>query len=209
MHGAAYGGSVECIRLLLDAGAPGLDVPNGDGLLPLHIAAASHREAAVRFLLARHPPAAMAEDAQGRRPLHWALNHRSFSRAALNTVRALLPVSGLNAQQLLDLLAAVPAEGRQHVQPLYADVAAHVRLTPEQWQRVPMPCPRLGTSLPAVLARSAAEAGLLVVHLPPADRERLSVAALSLHRLQGTLELTPSIPAALIGRMLSLSLSSA
>ncbi len=93
------------------------------------------------------------------------------------------------------------------MQPLYADIAAHMLLTPEQWQRVPMPCAALGTALPAMLKRSAAEAGLLVAHLPPADGQRLCVAALSLHRLQGTLELSPPVPADLIGRMLALSLS--
>ncbi len=204
MHLAAEGGSVDCIRLLVDAGAPGLDVPDDRESLPLHEAAASNHEAAARFLLARYPAAAAAEDKQGHRPLHKALDHRMYSHAAPNAARALLHVSGLSAQQLLDLLAGVPADQQQRVQPLYGDVAAHMPLTPEQWQRVPMPCPGLGTALPAVLDRSAAEAGLLVAHLPRADRMRLRVAALSLHRLQGTLELSPPIPAALLGRMLAL-----
>lgn len=72
---------------------------------------------------------------------------------------------------------------------------------------MPTPCLGLGAALPAVLERSAAEAGLLVVHLPPADGQRLCVAALSLHRLQGALELSAPVPAALIGRMLGLCLS--
>ncbi len=209
MHSAAYSGSVDCLRLLVDAGAPGLDVPDGDKCLPLHCAAECNHEAAVRFLLACHPAAATAENEQGERPLHLALNRHSFSQAAVDAARPLLHVSGLSAQQLLDLLADVPSEGRPHAQPLYADVAAHMRLTPEQWQRMPTPCAGLGASLPAVLARSAAEAGLLVAHLPPANRERLRAAALSLQRLQGTLQLTPPIPAALLGRMLALSLSNA
>ena len=207
MHRAAEGGSAECIKLLLDAGAPGLDAPDEDGSLLLHIAASDDREAAVRFLLACYPAAATAEDQHGHRPLHKALDHRMYSHAAPNAARALLHVSGLSAQQLLDLLAGVPADQQQRVQPLHGDVAAHMPLTPEQWQRVPMPCPGLGTALPAVLDRSAAEAGLLVAHLPRADRMRLRVAALSLHRLPGTLELSPPIPAALLGQMLALCLT--
>ncbi len=204
MHWAAFTGSVDCIRLLVDAGAPGLDVPDEVfKKVPLHDAASFNGEAAVRLLLARHPAAATVANVDGQLPLHIALRLRALPDAA----RVLLHVSGLSAQQLLDVLAGVPAEKREDFEPLYADIAAHMPLTPEQWQHVPTPCPSLGLSLPAVLAHSAAEAGLLVAHLWPSDRERLRTAALSLHRLQRTLELCPPIPAALLGRMLALSLS--
>ena len=209
LHWAAQGGSVECLQILLDAGAPGLDCPDDDGQLPLHRAARADSDAAVRFLLAAHPGAALVEDNQRRRPLQVALEFVRWGDppVAPNAARVLLPVSGLTVQQLLDLLAAVPAEGQPAVQPLYVDVAACMPLSPAEWQQVPTPCPGLGRALPAVLARSEAEAALLVAHLPPADTERLRVAALSLHRAQRALQL--DVPPALLGRMLSLSLSDA
>ena len=60
---------------------------------------------------------------------------------------------------------------------------------------MPQPCPGLGAALPAVLARSDAEAALLVAHLPAADCERLRTALLCLHRAERAhgLELPPAI----------------
>ena len=76
---------------------------------------------------------------------------------------------------------------------LYTPLVACLSLTPAEWQRVPSPCPGLGSALPAVLARSAGEAALLVRHLPGADRERLCAAALCLRRLQQCHGLPPHV----------------
>ena len=67
---------------------------------------------------------------------------------------------------------------------LYVLLVARQPLTPAEWARVPAPCPGLGAALPAVLARSEAEAAALVAHLPAADRERLRTAVLGLARAQ-------------------------
>ena len=76
-------------------------------------------------------------------------------------------------------------------------------LTAEQWQLVPSPCPGLGRTLPPVLERSAAEAALLVAHMPPAERQQLQAAALCLHRAQKRAD-TP-LPSSIVGRILALS----
>lgn len=234
MHRAAECGSAEALRTLLDAGAPGLYWPTIDGRLPLHLAAQTQalppnqllltaypaavheednhgqlplhwaarggNEAVVRLLLAANPAAALVPENQGRLPLRLALRYRRFDAA-----RALLPASGLGAAQLLNLLAAAPAHSQPQLHLLYTELAALMPLTPEQWQRVPVPCPSLGHALRAVLARSQAEAALLLAHLPPADARRLWTAALSLHRAQRSLQL--EVPTALVGRMLALSLA--
>ena len=200
MHYAAVVELNGVLRILVDAGAPGLDVATEHGELPLHIAARVGRDAAIPVLLAAHPAAATVANSDGFLPLQLALLHRNFSSA-----RALLPAPGLSAAQLLALLAAVPAYEQPAMQPLYADLAAHMTLTPEQWQRVPTPCAGLGRALPAVLARSEAEAALLVAHLLAADVDRLRAVALSLQRVQRILQL--SVPAALVSRMLALALA--
>ena len=50
--------------------------------------------------------------------------------------------------------------------PYFADVAARLPQTAEEWQLVPGPDPCLGRALPTVLTRSEAEAGCLVARLP-------------------------------------------
>jgi len=81
-------------------------------------------------------------------------------------------------------------------------VAVHWPLTAAQWQQVPAPCPGLGGALPAVLARSEAEAALLVPRLPPADAARLRTFALALHRAQRRMHIF--LPAELARHVLSL-----
>ena len=56
---------------------------------------------------------------------------------------------------------------------LHAPLVARLPLTPTRRSRVPLPCPGLGAALPAVLARSEAEAALLVARLPASDHDRL------------------------------------
>ena len=117
--------------------------------------------------------------AQRKRPLHCALRHiRGVT--SQGAARLLLPASGLTANQLLDAPAAA---GPAH-RPLYADLAAQQPLSAAQWQRVPARCMRLGRALPAVLARSDAEAGHLVRCLSAADQHRLCLAQLCLARAQ-------------------------
>ena len=211
MHMAADYSNPEALRVLLEAGAPGVDIVAENGGLPLHMAIKfSSNETSVCLLLAAYPAAALVTDSEGRLPLQLALHSiHMVADTRLDVARTLLPASHLGAAQLLDMLASVPAAIQPEVQPFYADLAAHLRMTPRQWLRVPAPCRGLGTALPAVLERSQFEAALLLAHLPPAAAERLRVAALSLHRLQRSLLLEAAVPAALVGRILALALSDA
>ena len=81
---------------------------------------------------------------------------------------------------LADLLAELPKLSPRRAQPLYADLAARLPLTAEQWQQVPAPCAGLIQALPAVLARSEAEAATLVAHLSEHSRECLVLVATAL-----------------------------
>ncbi|EFN53978.1 hypothetical protein CHLNCDRAFT_135923 [Chlorella variabilis] len=90
-----------------------------------------------------------------------------------------------------------------HSATLYADLAARLPLSQEQWSSIPAPCPDLARALPTVLQRSAAEAGWLVGRLAEGQRKRLRAAALSLARAQRGV---PSLPAELCGRILALCL---
>ena len=215
VHWAAEGGHTESLRLLIDAAREDsselqrqLAAPDEDGNLPLHLAAWASNAAAVRLLLEAAPEAALVQNNEHRRPLQEALHpYWHGGQIRVDAARALLPASGRDASQLLDALAAVPAWQRADAQLLYADLAVHVPLTAAQWQRVPSPCPALGRALPAVLARSEAEAAQLVARLPPADAVRLRLAALSLHRQQGSLQLEAELLGELVNKMLALSLS--
>ena len=71
--------------------------------------------------------------------------------AASPAVRLLLPASPPEAALATALSA--PEKAGQMALPLFADLAACTALAPEQWQRMPAPCPGLGAALPAVLAR--------------------------------------------------------
>ena len=118
---------------------------------------------------------------------------RALERRHVDAARPLLLVSGLSASELLDALKlwenrARPLhriyDGTAYTGPLCADLAAHQPLGADEWQRLPVPCPGLECALPAVLARSDAEAALLVAHLPPVEQACLREAALCLARAQ-------------------------
>lgn len=90
--------------------------------------------------------------------------------------------------------------------PLYACVAARLPLTEAEWALVPLPCPGLGSALPAVLQRSEAEAALLVARLPASDKERVHTFALCLARAERERQLPP-LPGPLVARLLALCLA--
>jgi len=118
----------------------------------------------------------------------------------------------LPAGQLLDMLArycrdgnsALPLYGGNSVLPLYPVIAARQPLTAAEWERVPDACPGLGAALPAVLARSAQEAALLVRRLPPADRQRLCTTAMCLGCAQRRPGGIPVLPTPVVWRILAL-----
>ena len=202
LHEAASSGSAEAVRLLLDAAPAAALRADVDGWLPLHEAASVGNAEAVRLLLEAAPAAAAKGIIAGTLPLDLALVElcrmiENGQAPCLEAARLLLPATpverALSALEAADEVAL----------PLYADLAACTALSPEQWQRVPAPCPALGTALPAVLARSAAEAALLVGRLSAEVRQRLRTGALCMVRAQRVYEI--ELPVALVGQVLALA----
>ena len=157
----------------------------------------------------------MRHGASGPTPLQAALVNAQALAAAMEgaaqpaaAAHSLPPAAYINAAR--PMLAAEPPAtalpllcGAGEVAlPLLPDLAARWPLTPAQWQQVPSPCPGLGRALPAALARSEAEAALLVARLPAANKAHLRAIALALHRRQRCLPV--SLPTELVRRLLCL-----
>ena len=206
---------MEALRLLAKAAPASLlvHIASDQGGLPLHCAVAAANTAAVQLILEHAPGAALVR------------SHPPLREAGLLPVQAALglaaaagfrkwPRGGQPAAAYLDaarpLLGATPpevslpilAQRGQLALPLYEDLVAHWPLSEEHWRQVPSPCPGLGPVLPAVLARSEAEAAHLVDHLPAADKQRLRTFALSLSRRQQQLRVY--LPASLVHTILAL-----
>ena len=198
----------DTISLLLAAAPQTAAVRGAGGLTPLHCAAWAGAVAALTALLAAAPAAALVRDESGCLPLKKAVlrlrneiqygegsdSVRHLREAALCLIEATPPA---------DCLAiATHPPLRDVCLPLFPHIVACHALTEAEWQLVPSPCPGLAAALPAVYRRSAAEAALLVAHLPPADRLRLRTAALCLTCTQNQLHV--HLPGPLVGRILSL-----
>lgn len=213
--GEAQAGGLEALELLCQAAPASLltHIANEHGGLPLHCAVAVANRAAVELLVKLAPAAAMVRShpqlgPAGLLPLSAALGlaaaacRRKWPRGApplTAYLEAARPLLGAMPPE-----AALPILGQrgQLALPLVADLAARWPLARELWQQVPSPCPGLGRALPAVLARSEAEAAQLVARLPAADRHRLRTFALSLQRRQQQLRVY--LPAPLVHRILAL-----
>ena len=202
LHRAACHGCTACVVALLAAGA---SPSAGDRSLftPVHLAAFYDQPPVLRQLLAADSAAALLRNRVGHTPLQLALK-----KACINAARCLLQLA--SQQPTDELLAAIEMMPRWWAvwavtaPPLYTLVAASQPLTPAQWERVPTPCPGLGTALPAVLERSASEAALLVRHLPRADRKRLRSLACCLERGQRQGHLPP-LPTDIVWHLLAWS----
>lgn len=119
----------------------------------------------------------------------------------IDCVRAVAPLTPPNLA-LPDLVHWAKSPLYTAFRSLLSDYIAHWPLSAKHWAQVPAPCPGLAHALPAVLARSDAEAALLVSHLPDPDRARLRMAALCLHRSQRCLQV--QLPPVLVRHILSL-----
>ncbi|KAL4421661.1 hypothetical protein ABPG77_001202 [Micractinium sp. CCAP 211/92] len=170
---------VACLRDSCGRTALLVTTMNARGHIGVPPCAAAEELAVV---MAAAPPAACFErkGADGVTTLEDALQWR-----CIPLVKAFVTVqlaAGQPPAQLLGQLSRLRWGDRQAQDVLLVQVAAHARLTPEDWQQIPAPTHGLGAALPAVLHRSVAEAGLLVGRLPWADRRRLRCAALCLSR---------------------------
>ena len=202
LHGAAMHGDEERVRLLLEAAPAAALTADARGWLPLH-SAARIVIVPMRLLLEAAPEAAMRE-AHGRLPLEIFLDaaaeaHCNFTYFSHFLENARLLVRATEPEAALSALEKAGELGL----PFFADLAACTALSPAQWQRMPDPCPGLAAILPAVLARSPAEAGQLVFCLPARMRRRLRTGALCLGRVQK--ERHMELPSVLVGQMLALA----
>eukprot|EP00887_Chlorella_sp_A99_P004086 scaffold23.g4086.t1 len=190
---AACRGDTAVAELLVAAAPDAAPVADPYGRLPPHAAAWRGRAAAVELLLAAAPETERAKANYGKTAFFYAARYGHLPVARLLLERS----AAAPAQLIADLLAAArdaygPAneeERQQLVHTLLADLAAHRALSPADWARFPTPTPGLARALPAVLARSPAEAAQLVAHLPAAARGRLRALALSLGLAQRRLGL--------------------
>lgn len=146
-------------QALLAAAPEAASVVNEAGAR-VHIMAFGASLPIAELLVAAAPQAVASKDVKGKTALEVALSN-SHGRAAV--VRCLMHAAGHTNAVLLRILGALPVW--KVAQPVYADVVASGPLTEAQWKRVPIPCERQGRALPAVLARSAGEAALLVRRL--------------------------------------------
>lgn len=148
-----------------------------------------------RLTPAQWQPACLVKDAKGHTPLDVALRYRR-----METARYFIEQAPWGPQHVSSLLAALNAAGDRAL-PLYAVLVGRCSLTPEQWDKVPTPCPGLGDALPAVLRSSPAEAPRLVQHMTEDERHHLRTLALLLGVAQqrGQLpQLPPGINAGLL-----------
>ena len=198
LHCAALVAHPAAVALLLEWAPSAALKPTTDGSVPLHFAAAGRNPAAVRLLLAAAPAAALVRALDGY-PIDDALEDAvggpvspAEARRGIEAARCLMQHG--DAAFLLAALRRRFHNNWLEVsdrfwaarQPLYADLAARLPLTAAQWAQVPSRCAGLLRALPAVLARSEAEACALVARLPADKRQwlqqRLVAAAAALAR---------------------------
>ena len=198
------------VRLLLGAAREAAAARNQNSLTALHLSCVLGNAEAARLLVEAAPDTAVQPDAEAEYiPLQGALEIAEALLRDGETAQAARCAEAAGAT-----LAAVPAAvslpilrryrgslGRRAL-PLFTELATHWPLDEAQWQHLPSHRGGLGRALPAVLARSEAEARLLVAHLPAADRQRLQACALCLHRLQNRLRV--HLPPSAVRRILAL-----
>lgn len=161
----------------------------------LHYAVQCGHGAAVQILAQADPAAALAPDLYGFTPVRSAR-----TPAAL---RALMPFAPTNlVLQRLNTPLYYGDEFPSKYVLICECVASNIPLSAADWARVPPRCPTLGRALPRALAHSDEQARSLVAHLSDADRSRLQLFALCLHRAQHRLHI--HLPSELVRLLLSL-----
>ncbi|EFN53977.1 hypothetical protein CHLNCDRAFT_135922 [Chlorella variabilis] len=206
LHVASYSGHERVVRLPLEAAPATASVADSQGQTALHHAALGFRHcpaaAVVPLLLEAAAELAFVMDVYGCTPLFMVLffsRHRTAEQV-VETARCLVRAAPA-VQPALGILL----QYSQQSATLFADLVARLPLSREQWHSIPAPCPDLDRALPAVLQRSAAEAGWLVGRLAEGQGKRLRAAALSLARAQQPSRC--SLPAEVSGRILAQALA--
>lgn len=146
--------------------------------------------AIVQQLLQAEPGMAALRDNRSRLPIILALLN-----GHMPAVYCLLDQGEYLIDPTEELLEAMAIGIGDSTLPLYARLAARRALTVPEWHLVPMCCPGLAPALPAVLARSPAEAAEVVARLPEERGDGLRAAMLVLHRAQAAagVELPPHL----------------
>jgi len=165
------------------------------------MAACPGNDCLTRMLLGAAPEAALLKNSEGNTPLELALRPSGNNNSV--QVASILLQAGPSPLPPTDkLLHQMAGMGERGI-PLYPLLIARQPLAAAEWALVPAPCPGLGAALPAVLARSAVEAGLLVGHLPIDERLRLRTAALCLAYPQQLIDMP--LPTPIVWRILATS----
>jgi hypothetical protein len=136
-------------------------VQNAAGRLPIQLLQHGHPTAARNLLEQAASPS--AAPAPGSQPLLRALAYlpHAHTTISMTTPTFTDPATGA---------VVTSTTSRSGPAPYFADVAARLPQTAEDWQLVPGPDPCLGRALPTVLTRSEAEARCLVARLPRSAR---------------------------------------
>ena len=207
--------SAEVVEALLAAAPHLASQPLLFGEMPLLLAALSGYPAAVRLLLAAAPDTLDEPNMDGDVALRCAVDAAYFPgpdagaelrRDAIECARLLVDAAPAAQPSLGALLAAMGewADHRDEVaDALLARLAARLPLSKEDWASIPAPCPQLASVLPAVLQRSAAEAGWLVGRLAAEQQDRLRTTALLLGRATQQSEGGATMPRELAHRILA------
>eukprot|EP00887_Chlorella_sp_A99_P008174 scaffold12.g8174.t1 len=197
-------GSLRIAQRLLAAGAS----------TPLHRAAQSGQAAVVRSLLRRGADPLRIEELQYT-PLHFAADqgHTEVCMLLLEAApQAVAMVAGSTPAALAGYapqdptpleLALLNPDHPRHMGVAQALLKRGELRPAGKWLSVPARCPGLGEALPAVLARSPTEAGLLVARMLDVERHRLRAAALALAHAQHKLGL--ALPAPVVAAVLAAS----
>lgn len=215
LHLAAIGGSSKGVELCWNAGCSykRLRQQNQQLQHPQPVppscppaAPAEGNAAAVAQLLAAAPGATALGCAQGKgaTPLLLALRPRTAEGPdGLAAVRLLLAAGPGEAAAHTLAQAVHDHHVRERALRLLPELVALWALPPAAWAELPRGCAGLEAALPAVLARSEAEAALLVGRLPAEARERLRCRVLCLARLQR--RAAALLPVPVLQRVLSLA----
>ena len=155
------------------------------------------------------PQSAPCPSAAGNLPLQAALALKALQRGGEDAQAARLLLHAGDAGAVAAALgAAAAAQSHEDrtaaaAKALVPEFVARRALTAAQWAELPTGLPGLLAALPAVLARSEAEAACLMAHLPEPMRARIQAAMLALARVQHRAHV--SVPVAALQHIVSLA----